>query len=341
MHFLLLIGDFNAKSSNWSSNDATTAEGAQLDYFTSLYGMKQVILLHEKCHHQIIYSKLNLRIEYPAPYIRKIWDYNRSETYSINRSIEIFDWSYLFSSKNMHEQVELFNKTLLNIFQNFIPSKIVLCDDKDLPRMNDKIRNLIKRKNWLFQCQRKSGNLDYASLNSITQDISNAVNSSKLKYHERLAPNLNDPKTAPKTYWKILKTFVNGTKFPLILPSLVGNQLVTEFLVKANLFNNCFSQQCTTVNNDRYIPPNITFATEQKLSTLEFCTDDIVKIIKSLDPNKTHGHDEMSVRMIKLCATSIAKPLSILFRNCFENQCFPKECKKADSLPVHKKVINN
>ena len=30
--------------------------------------------LHEKCHHQIIYSKLNLRIEYPPPYIRKIWE---------------------------------------------------------------------------------------------------------------------------------------------------------------------------------------------------------------------------------------------------------------------------
>ena len=178
-------------------------------------------------------------------------------------------------------------------------------------------------------------------MNSITQDISNAVNSSKLKYRERLAPNLNDPKTAPKTYWKILKTFVNGTKIPLIPPSQVGNQLATEFLVKANLFNNYFSQQCTTVNNDSSIPPNITFATKQKLSTLEFCTDDIVTIIKSLDPNKTHGHDEISVRMIKLCATSIVKPLSILFRNCFENQCFPKECKKANILPVHKKMINN
>ena len=37
-HFLLLIGDSNAKPSNWSSNDNTTAEGAQLDYFISLYG---------------------------------------------------------------------------------------------------------------------------------------------------------------------------------------------------------------------------------------------------------------------------------------------------------------
>ena len=55
--------------------------------------------LHEKCHYQTIYSKLNLKIEYSPPYIRKIWDYNRSETDSVNHSIEIFDWSYLFSGK--------------------------------------------------------------------------------------------------------------------------------------------------------------------------------------------------------------------------------------------------
>ena len=31
-HSVLIIGGFNVKSSNWSSNDTTTAEGAQLDY---------------------------------------------------------------------------------------------------------------------------------------------------------------------------------------------------------------------------------------------------------------------------------------------------------------------
>ena len=42
-HFLMIIGDFNAKFRNWSSNDTTTAKSAQVDYFTSLYGMKQVL----------------------------------------------------------------------------------------------------------------------------------------------------------------------------------------------------------------------------------------------------------------------------------------------------------
>ena len=106
--------------------------------------------LHEKCHHQIIHSKLNLKTEYPPAYILKTWDYNRSETDSINPSVEIFDWSYLFSGKNVHGQVELFNKTLINIFHNFIPNKIILCDDKDTPRMNDEVKNLIKRKTGYF-----------------------------------------------------------------------------------------------------------------------------------------------------------------------------------------------
>ena len=188
--------------------------------------------LHSKCHHQIIYAKLNLKIEYPPPYTRKIWNYSRSETDLINRSIESFDWSKLFSGKNVHEQVELFNKTLLNIFHNFIPNKIIVCDDRDPPWMNDEIKKMIKRKNWLFQSQRKSCKLDFTVLNLLTQDISDAITSSKLKHYEGLANKLNDPETAPKTYWKILKAFVNGTLIPMIPLLLVGNQLVSDFLEK-------------------------------------------------------------------------------------------------------------
>ena len=83
--------------------------------------------LQYKCHHQIIYSK----IEYPHPYIHKIWNYNRAETDLINCAIKNCDWPSLFLGKNVHQQVGIFNKTLLNIFHNYIPSKFILCDNKD------------------------------------------------------------------------------------------------------------------------------------------------------------------------------------------------------------------
>ena len=41
--------------------------------------------------------------------------------------------------------------------------------------------------------------------------------------------------------------------------------------------------------------------------------------------------------MIKLCASSISKPLHLIFRNCLETESFPKEWKKANIIPVYKK----
>ena len=122
------------------------------------------------------------------------------------------------------------------------------------------------------------------------QDISNAITSSKLKYNERLANKLNNPKTAQKVYYKILKTFVNGTNISLIPLLLAGNQLVPNFLVKANLFNDYFSKQCMIIDNNRSITAKTTFENKERLSTFEICSDDIIKLVRSLDPNKARGH---------------------------------------------------
>ena len=65
------------------------------------------------------------------------------------------------------------------------------------------------------------------------------------------------------------------------------------------------------------------------LSTIHVTSDDILKIIKNLDPNKTHGHDMISIQMIKICDASICKPLKLIFRSCLENGKFPTEWNKS------------
>lgn len=99
----------------------------------------------------------------------------------------------------MHEQVILFDKTILTIFHSFSPNKFIIYDDEVSPWLNDEIKALIKRKNWLYQRQTRSENLDYNMVNAITTDISNVVNPSKFKYQDRLVKKLNNPKTAAKT----------------------------------------------------------------------------------------------------------------------------------------------
>ena len=174
---------------------------------------------------------------------------------------------------------------------------------------------VIKKKKAIFQKQKKSDTVDHAILSDFTLELSNVISFSKAKYHERLAIKLNDPKAAPKTYWSTLKTFVNSSNNPLIPPLLVNNEFVTGFLVKANLFNDFFREQCRPITNDSSLPNNQTIETVTRLSDINISTDTIIKLVCSLDPNKAHGFDGISIRMLKFCLTSISKPLNILFNN--------------------------
>ena len=65
----------------------------------------------------------------------------------------------MFSGKNVHEQVILFNKTILNISRNFIPNKILICDDKVYPSKNDEIKHELIAKKGCVKHKRNPENL--------------------------------------------------------------------------------------------------------------------------------------------------------------------------------------
>ena len=72
---------------------------------------------------------------------------------------------------------------------------------------------------------------------------------------------------------------------------------------------------------------------------------DIINIIRSLDVDKAHGHDNISIRMLKICDSAIVEPLTIVFNSCINQSMFPDIWKKSNICPIHKKgdkpTINN
>ena len=48
--------------------------------------------LHSNCHHQIIFPKFNLKIYFPPPYERVVWEYDRANKDLITKAIDAFDW---------------------------------------------------------------------------------------------------------------------------------------------------------------------------------------------------------------------------------------------------------
>ena len=133
-------------------------------------------------------------------------------------------------------------------------------------------------------------------------------------YYKNLAKKLNNPLLQTKTC-SILKTFYNDKKIPLIPTLLVDNKHVTGIKTKANIFNEYFAEQCTYLKNSSVLPINQTFLTQSRLTSLDFNEEEIPKIIRALNIHKAHGHDDISIRTIKICDESLLKPLILLFQN--------------------------
>ena len=77
------------------------------------------------------------------------------------------------------------------------------------------------------------------------------------------------------------------------------------------------------------------------ISDFAISDEKILNILRSLNPNKAHGWDEISVRMIKLSDDALVLPLKIIFTNCLRRGLFPEIWKHANVVPVHKKHEKN
>ena len=164
--FTIILGNFNARSLCWWKEEKTTTEA-----LTSLHNFHQLTpepthllphsnfcidliftdqpncgncgtnsSLNSKYHHQITHCKLNLNIEYPPPYERLVWDYKKAHADNIKKSIESVNWRFLLKTRTVNTQVAIFNETIINIFSNSVPNKLVTFSDLDPPWMDDVVK---------------------------------------------------------------------------------------------------------------------------------------------------------------------------------------------------------
>ena len=133
------------------------------------------------------------------------------------------------------------------------------------------------------------------------------------------------------------KNSISNRKIPAIPPLFHDNKCVTDFKEKAERFNYFFAKQCSLIKNDSKLPPRLHLLTDKYLSMVKFVNTDILKIIQNLNPNKAHGHEKISIRILKICGNSLCRPLEFIFTDFLINGIFPSVWKKGNIVPVHKK----
>ena len=175
---------------------------------------------------------------------------------------------------------------------------------------------------------------------NLQNHLHQSIQIAKQNYVNKIAQRLGDPNTSSKCNWSLLKTLFNRKKIPCIPPLSHGDKFIIDFQEKSEIFNSFFADQCSPISNGSVLPSELPLRTDSSLSSFHSTKDDILRIINNLYPNKAHGHDEISIRMIKICGNSSCRPLSIIFKSCLRTGIFPLEWKKPILFQFTKKVIS-
>ena len=85
------------------------------------------------------------------------------------------------------------------------------------------------------------------------------------------------------------------------------------------------------------ILPNFHHITEARIDSVAIKKEDILSLIRSLNPNKATGSDDISGQMLLLCDDSVVSPLMIIFCSILETSVYPDQWKLANVVPIYKK----
>ena len=240
------------------------------------------------------------------------------------------------------DQAELLNKVLLNIYSNFIPNKDKTIRLHPAPWITDNFKNSLRKKNRAYRNFVRSGqsNDKQEGIQKMISEGSKLIEDAKRNYFLKAGNTLASPGTSRKRYWSFIYAVINNAKIPIIPLLLENGQFVTDFTEKAQQLNDYFILQCTTIDTESEIPTNFP-APSSLINDFPIADEKILNIVRSLNPNKAHGWDGISVRMIKLGDDALVTPLKIIFENCLRRGLFPKMWKYANVVPVHKKNEKN
>ena len=207
-----------------------------------------------------------------------------------------------------------------------------------MPWLTGAVINLIKKKETVRRKLKlhpsESLKVKFQTLRS---QVKRAIRESRDEFFE--SANI-EFKINPKRLWSVLKTRPKSRNIPQSVSMATGNLRATADTPEeiADIFNNYFTSVFSVLQEDKVDNGAGKFpAAEPPFSDIVLHIGEVEAVLKSLDPNKATGPDEIPARILKETATTIAPSLCKLFNRSLGEGYIPSEWKLANVVPVYKK----
>ena len=226
---------------------------------------------------------------------------------------------------------DLFISRLHFILSERIPNTTAKFNDKDPHWLNSQIKTAIKRKNRVYRKYWMRGRKleDWNHVKIIRNKTSKMITAAKEQYYVKLGQKPSKSQADAKTYSSVFNIILNKKAFVAIPPLSENGIFVTNIKKKATILNNYFLTQCCTIETSSSLPMLVSKC-NVTIESLSIDPNKLLRLIRSLDRQKSHGDDGISINIIKLCDESIIKPHCMIYTKFMKTGVYPYAGKKSN-----------
>ena len=364
---VVIIGDFNLPSINWSRNDVvdnyiTPVDRLFLECFNSS-GLNQWVRESTFVSGSILDLVLTSELDRigevcvlpPFPrcsHSPVIFDYvfdfqevveERTEKYlwhkgrydKIVEALVNVDWDFEFAHRSVSDNYNFFQTMLIRLVQQHVP----LRRPGVRPWCSSPPSSLLRERAdaWeTFKSSRVSyGRRDdrtaqaFTDFKVISERCRNFGLHSRCAYEARLIAQI---KINPKLFHSYIWHKKVGC--PSVGPlKLASGRLISEPYMLCEEFASVFSS--IFVSEDP-IDPAPNQSSELQMTNITISMDRVAEAIKALDANSAMGPDGVHPMVLKSCIVAVVYPLSIIFEKSLDLGILPETWKKSSVVPIFK-----
>ena len=305
------------------------------DKINSLMHCSTPIVSEDLAHPAIEFVFSNSHVRKLKDLNKQYVNFNRADYFMIKSDLKNTPWAILFKNKSLDDNLK---KTFYQILNNIILERVPTsfkCGTFPSYYSSATIK-VIKEKNKFHKKWKIYRNLSdlntFKLLRSrskrlISTDLANYVN-----YIETEIPNNS------KKFWQFLSVNRKNAGIPSKIE--YNNLKSSDHLEICNMFAEYFESMFVEAR-DVVLPNDSHHANSNNLSCIELSQDEVLTVLKSVDPKKGAGCDGIPSSFVKTCATELSTPLVLLFNQSLSSGYFPDMWKLSHIIPIFKNGNKN
>ena len=291
--------------------------------------------------HFPVYVKINITPP-PEPVMhtmKEMWDYSKLNAPLLTNLLMNTDWARILDN-DVDTATTLFISALHEAAAASIPIRRKRQQNQK-PWITAELKRNIRKRDRLFKIAKQTQNeYNWARWRHQRNHVTTLNRQIKNEHYQTQVKQLLSQKHDPHKYHQTLRTMTGRKRDDTIPPLQSANgDIITDDTDKATLLNSHFTAQSTlnipSTQNPPTQDPN-SATSIPSLKNIAISEQEVLRTLNSLDSNKSTGPDGIPVKLLKLTALLISKPLAQLFNKSLDNGKFPSNFKEADVKPIFK-----